>query len=267
MGVIVMSDDATKQARDTVLDRAEVLIAEVRAVAREMHLAASLAGVSDDGTCPIFFKDEVVHIALPWASVDQLQMTYVSRRMPADPVFMEQILDLVPTLEGKAFLDVGSYTGTFAMFVRRFLKPTSVHLFEPQNVMKDALLKTISANDGASDVRYHQVIIDEDDASHVIGAYSPTKLSEAKYLRREGGTLRARSIDSMAIADVGYINLDFPNAKVNAIRGAMATIEKDRPVLSVDLGARDIKEIRAIIEPLDYEAVRAGRNSIIFVPK
>ena len=262
-----MASDASPSDVETVLVRAEKLLVEGQKLLSELQGAVRLTGMSPDGTFPIFYQDQVVHIALPWAAVDNLQMSFATRRGPADIVFFEQLLDFIPTLEEKAFLDVGSYTGTFAMFVRRFLKPVVTHMFEPQNVMIDALHKTISVNDDAKDVVLHQAIIDEDDVAHAIGAYRPDKLSEVKYLRRDGGKLQSRSIDSFGIENVGYINFDFPNSKINAVKGAMQTIRRDRPVMTFDMGARDVKELQVALEPLDYEAIRAGRNSMIFLPK
>ena len=54
---------------------------------------------------------------------------------------------------------------------------------------------------------------------------------------------------------------------MNALRGAEKTLIKDRPVITLDLTARDIDEVRAFLEPLNYEDIRAGQHSIIFLPK
>ena len=253
---------------EAVLSRTEKLLIEASRLLSQMQVATRFnSAVRADGTCPIFYQDVVQHIALPWADFDQLQMHLLARRAPKDDVFLRQLFDLLPSLKGKALLDVGSFTASHAMMVRAILNPKETHLFEPQKTMTEALETTIAVNKADKDVTLHTDVIDEDGQEIVMSSYRPDRLSEAAYLRRAEGPLTAKSLDSYKFKNVGMICLDYNNAKVNALRGAAGILKKDRPVLTTDLTARDIDDVRAFLEPYDYEDVRAGQNSMIFLPK
>lgn len=253
---------------ESMLARAEKLMTEASRMLSQMQVATRFnSAIRADGTCPIFYQDVVQHIALPWADFEQLQMLLLARRAPKDEVFLRQLIDLIPSLEGRALIDVGSFTGSHAMMLRAILNPSETHLFEPQKTMTEALETTIAVNKADKDVTLHTDIIDEDGQEIIMSAYRPDRLSEATYLRRAEGPLKARSLDSYKFKKVGMICLDYNNAKINALRGAAAILKKDRPVLTTDLTARDIDEVRTFLEPYDYEDVRAGQNSMIFLPK
>ena len=253
-----------KSAEAIKLDR---LLDQARKLLDNMLAANRLNGLQADGTCPVFFEDEVFYITLPWAAFDTLQMKILAAHAPIDNVFLRQLFDLVPTLAGRNFIDAGSFTGCQALIIDRFLKPDQTHLFEPQKTMYAALKNTISVNDLEKTVHLHMDIIDEDDTVITLGAQRSHSLSETRFLRREGGSLRGKSIDELNISSVGLMNLDFNNSKIYALRGARKTIEADRPVIAVDLSGRDATEIKEFLEEFEYEHIRAGRHSMIFLPK
>lgn len=248
-------------------EQLERLLFEARAAIQDLRLAASLMRVASDGTGSIFYRDSVVHAALPWADVDHFQSRLLSRRTPEDELILTQLIDLIPSLAGRTLVDVGSFTGTTAFILRAFLAPDATHLFEPQAVMAEALQAAIEKNaKTGGPITLHRDILDEEGQEIEIGANTPVRLWQTRYLRREGGALKARALDSFDLGTVGLINVDFVNDKVPFLRGAMQTIERDRPVIVVDLSARDIDEVRAELSPRDYQDVRAGRNSMIFLP-
>lgn len=253
---------------DETMDAAERLLNEGRKLLAQMQAASRFSSaIRPDGTCPIFYDDTVVHIALPWGDFDTHQMQLIARHAPRDDVFLRQLFDLVPSLEGRAFIDVGSYTGTTAMITRAMLNPRETHLFEPQKTMKTALDITVTVNDADDDTTLHTDVVDEAGQEMTIGNYRADRLSDVSYLRRADGAMKAVALDDLGIDGVGLINLDYNNAKLPALRGAAGIIERDRPVITLDMSARDIEELREFIAPFDYEDVRAGQNSVLFLPK
>lgn len=258
---------AAPEAQASTEDAIEKLLGDARKVLTALQASSRLNALRPDGTCPVFYADEVFHIALPWSDVDGLQMQMLARRTAPDDVLMQQIFDLVPTLAGRTLIDVGSFTGTSALMMQRFLKPDAVHMFEPQQAMQEALATTLGANPDTSNITVHQTVIDEEGAQITRSASRPDRFSEASYLRREGGAITARSIDSFGFENVGLISMDFNNTKLNALKGAQETIARDRPVVVMDLTGRDTDEIRAFFEPHDYEYQRGGRHSMLMLPK
>ncbi|RCW88292.1 FkbM family methyltransferase [Paracoccus lutimaris] len=220
-----------------------------------------------DGTCPVFHLDEVFQIALPWASFESYQYRIVNRHSVPDPVLFTQLFDLIPTLAGKALLDIGSFTGLQALVIRRFMSPSHVHMIEPQNMLQAPLKRTIDANPEGCPVTLVQEIIDDETSAMAISAVRTERLSETSYLRRDGGKLKSKSIDRLKLKNIGMINLDIPGTKVYALKGAETMLKKQRPVVMVNLSGRDVVEMKAFMEPLSYDFVRLGAHSALFLPR
>ena len=262
-----MAKKPVEPAEPTQDEATERLMQEARRLISSLQAAGRLNAIREDGTVPVFYADEAFNIALPYSDIDSVQMQMLARRTATDDTLMQQILDMVPSLKGRALLDVGSYTGATAMMLHRFLTPDETHLFEPQNLMQEALATTIAKNPDTDNVTLHQVVIDEDGQSITRNASRPERLAEVGYLRREGGKITAKSIDSLGIKNVGMIHMDFGNTKIYALEGAKKTIEADRPVAILDLAGRDANEIRDFFEPFNYENQRVGRHAMMFLPK
>ncbi|MEL6570870.1 MAG: hypothetical protein AAFQ64_04375 [Pseudomonadota bacterium] len=261
-------DPEQNHTPETLLAAGERLLAEGRKLFNSLAGAAHYTtAMRPDGTCPIFYQDDVYYICLPFGDFDRYQMHMVARRTPHDPQLLVQLFDLLPDLKGKAFLDVGSFTGSFAMVVRGMLTPAETHLFEPQKTMHDAIQITISANGAEKDTTFHPDIIDDGTETMLMGTYRPHLLSETPYLRRADSKLQSKSIDALKIEKVGLINLHFHNSKMYALAGAKKTIERDLPFITTDLHGRDLKEMRELLNPLGYEEVGASQHTMIFVPK
>jgi len=242
---------------------------ELGRTASAIAASTRFQAVQEDGTYPIFYRDHVVNLALPWANVDHMQMRILEEMRPPDLTLLSQVIDIISSLKGRTLVDVGSFTGCHAMFLRAFLKPSATHLIEPQNVMQDALKRTIKANNGkskTSPVHLHQEIIDEDGKEMMINLVSPNKLAHTAYLSREGADLRARSIDSFKFGKVGLLILDYPNDKIHALRGAVKTIEKHRPVVLIDSSSRDVLEYREFMTERNYSMSHFGRAMSAFLP-
>lgn len=252
---------------DDVLARGERLLREATAVLNQMQAALRVQKLRADGTCPIFLNDEVVYIGLPYVAFDQKQEVLAARHMPEEPEMIVQLVDLVRTLEGLTMIEVGAGTGCNAMFFRAFLKPAKTILIEPQKILRSGLEQTIAANTALpGTAELLEVIIDEDDAELKLGMSRPNRTHEARYLRREGGPLRGTSVDSLKLKKVGLIHFDFMNEKINALNGSAKTIERDRPMVLIDLSGRDLQEIRDFFEARDYSEAKMGRTRHLFLP-
>ena len=245
----------------------ETLLTRARRLLDEMQTAVRLTTYDRQGTCPIFYNDSVFEIALPWAAIDRMQMSYVERRMPLDPLLIDQLIALIPTLRGRTLVDVGAFSGATAMILRHFLQPEHTHLIEPQNTLQDSLSMTILANAAETDTTLHQCIIDEADAEIAIGQYRPDRLSDIKYLRRNGGRFRAVALDSIDLGNVGLITLDYRNDKIYALRGGLEMITRERPFICVDISSGDLAEMRTFLEPLGYVDTPVGNQQAVFCPE
>lgn len=256
-----MTDDTNlNQPADDLLARAVRVLDRAE---QQLSLISNPVG----GTCPIFYDDCVFNVALPWASFDPYQYKIASRHGVIDTVVLTQLFDLLPSIEGRALIDVGSYTGLQALVMRQFMKPSVVHMIEPQKVMRASLERTIAANPEGAAIHLSDDIIGEDGATMGRAATRADRLSETAYLRKDNGKLSARGLDALGIQNVGLINLDIPGPKIYALRGAAALLRGDRPAVLTNLSGRDAPEIGAYMDEHDYEFVRVGDHAALYLPK
>ncbi len=256
----INQNETGQSPQDALLDRA-------KRVLDRLDQQINLMSNPVDGTCPVFHEDELFQIALPWASFDAYQNRIVTRRGVTDNVLYNQLFDLMPTLSGKALLDIGSYTGLQALVIRRFMSPSHVYMIEPQNMMQPLLRRTIDANPDGCPITLMQEVIDDETMPMAISAVRTERLSETQYLRRASGKLKSKSIDKLKLKNIGMINLDIPGSKIYALKGAETVLKKQRPVVMVNLSGRDATEMKEYMEPLSYEFVRIGAHAALFLPR
>ena len=248
---IVIPDDHFDRAR-RLLDRLEQQIA--------------LMSNPVAGTCAVFHEDEAFEIALPWAAFENYQFKIASRHAAPDPMLYTQLFDLIPSLAGKALLDIGAFTGLQGLIMRRFLEPSQLLMVEPQAMMQKHLGRTIAANPEGCPVTLLKAVIDDGTSVMQKSATRHERLADTSYLRRDSGKISATTIDALGLTDLGLINLDIPGAKIYALKGAEATLRDQRPPVLVNLSGRDATEIKEFMEPLGYEFVRLGNHGALLLP-
>jgi FkbM family methyltransferase len=164
------------------------------------------------------------------------------------------------------FLDVGANVGQSAMSFRLFNRASPIVSLEPNPTLRPelAFLKRWVLRENFS---YHMVgasaecgsrrlFVPYVDRSPITGEASFIP-EQAAALWWNGGrepTLRAYdveviSVDSLDLPRVAYIKIDVEGTADDVVRGALRTIERDRPVLLVEG-----PEVVDLVEPLGYAA-------------
>jgi FkbM family methyltransferase len=179
-------------------------------------------------------------------------------------------LDVVPetakaAMAGKDFLDVGAYYGDSAIFLLQY-QPRRIFAYEPTNNNHKILLQTIAMNKvsdkviavykGIGDVATTSTIAVCGIASSVLDE-SVVKKSEWKTETIEITTIDAECNDK----NVGLIKMDIEGFELFAVKGGLATIERDKPVLLISIyhTAKDFFEIppalRAVVPEYKFRYV------------
>lgn len=248
------------------VDADKMFLDPLRRLIDRMDRQVLLLGNDTAGTAPIFYDDAVFNIALPWASFEEYQFRILSRHAVPEPIFYTQLFDLLPSLAGKIMIDVGSYTGLQAMVMRHVMTPSHVVMIEPQAVLQPLLTRTIAANPDGCPVTLLQLVIDDGTQPMLRSNTQPGKLHDTAYLRRDGAPLTGTTLDSLDLGGMGLINIDIPGPKIYALRGAEATLRRDRPAVVVNVLGRDVDEMKEFMTGLEYEFVRVGERFAMFLP-
>lgn len=176
----------------------------------------------------------------------------------------EPELHLLPFLvdPNRHAIDGGAHRGSYCFFLSRMCP--QVYAFEPNPVMFDYLRRVVAAN-----VKIFNVALSDAQGE---ATFTVPRAADGEY-RNTSGTLQAaayrddvvqfkvpvRRLDDMGLENVGFIKLDVEGHELAAIAGARNIIERDRPVLLVEimdrLTGRPAAESVAAIEALGYRAM------------
>jgi len=82
------------------------------------------------------------------------------------------------------------------------------------------------------------------------------------YEARDGASVPLASIDSLGLDRVDLIKLDVEGMELEVLRGAMGTLRRFKPMLSVEILKSDAALIRGMLGELGYNDFPAGPNLI-----
>lgn len=184
-----------------------------------------------------------------------------------DETFLAQYMIPEPD---KCFVDVGAATGLWTLFVAK--AGGLVYSFEPSPKSYVVLKRKTQAYPNVH--AYPYALGDKDSIGRLgLAAFSlsGTMDAEIKGLHK-GGTIDipVRSLDSLGIANIGIIKIDTEGYETPILQGAKATIEKQRPLLIIEVHrgtgkaaktfAEELQKIEGILKAYGYTWVLHNRQ-------
>lgn len=162
-----------------------------------------------------------------------------------EPATVRVLVDHVRA--GDCVLDVGANVGVFTLLLAALVGPRgSVHAIEPVPALRSALKRQLALNPGlpvsvhafAAADRAGTATLHEGPAGHA-GLSSLRPLTEAAAEHR----VRALPIDDLGatLPRVALVKLDVEGAELKALRGIAALIERDRPLIVVEVTDRFLR--------------------------
>lgn len=171
----------------------------------------------------------------------------------------EPELRILPALvePGALALDVGANRALYTIRLRDLAR--GVHAFEPVPELAARLRAAFP------DVTVHQVAL-SDQAGHVVlrlpgGNTSWATIEPGNTLEKAKGRMRevevtTARLDDLPILGIGFAKIDVEGHELAVLAGARATLQRDRPVLLVELEERHtegaLQRAADALEPLDY---------------
>lgn len=138
-------------------------------------------------------------------------------------------------VQDKAFIDAGAYVGDSSLVFLQY-QPKTVFAFEPsvnnQKLFKDTMARNAVASEqvvlvpeGLSDVEGEISFYDTQDGMNSLETQGPStvKLTTLDLFAEEKGV------------EIGFIKADLEGMGLKMLRGAIETIQRDRPVLSLSI--------------------------------
>ena len=182
----------------------------------------------------------------------------VRKNMKRGEAELRVLADIVPA--GRIAVDVGAHKGVYSRVLSGLA--SHVHAFEPNPNAYRWLERALPGN-----VTPHPIALSDCDGeadlyvprhgrriSGTAGSLNPRK---ARIPHRTVRTT-TRTLDSIAVGDVGFIKIDVEGAEAQVLSGARCTIATFRPVLQIELEERhtgqSIERSIAEVVALGYSA-------------
>lgn len=200
-----------------------------------------------------------------WWLPDGVETDIVIQAMRAGRVFEPEVVETVARYSrpGSVILDVGSNFGQMAVLFSRITGPEgTVHAFEADPFTFELLQKNIAENSCAHNIIAHpgaiwhesglSLIYPEPDFSR-FGSFGSFGIDPRA---SEGRRVESLTIDSLDIqGDVSVIKVDVQGSDLNALRGAVQTIERCKPAIIFEYEVTLQEQFGTCLA--DYEALIA----------
>ena len=167
---------------------------------------------------------------------------------------------ITASIKGRDIIDGGAYWGDSALVLNGYA-PRKIISFEPQPDTYKKLQKVIADNGLSNVVTVHACIGDRNGETilYTEGMVSGSSVRDIQPVLNNQGkatyTVEMVDIDTYVKQNdlnVGFIKLDIEGSESAAIRGALETIKKNRPILSVAVyhDPKDLFDIKPLIEEM-----------------
>jgi FkbM family methyltransferase len=173
----------------------------------------------------------------------------------------------------KTAVDVGANIGTVSYFLSKYSKAT--HAFEINPAVAERLEQAKLSNTtvyriGLSDsVQWARLRVPIADFGPVYGSGTIERANELDGDKASEYEVRVSTLDNFNIPDVGIIKIDVEGHELAVLRGARATLERDRPSLIVEilerLNGNSFSQIIEYTASLSYKCYRLSDNGFVEV--
>jgi FkbM family methyltransferase len=139
---------------------------------------------------------------------------------------------------GRTVLDIGANIGAHTVDLSRLAGSAGVvHAFEPQRLMFQLLCANVALN-SCTNVFTHQAAVGAASDTMLVPSLDPGERHNYGGLSlldaRSGEPVPVLTIDSLDLSDCQFIKLDVEGMETEALHGAVATIERFRPIMYVE---------------------------------
>ncbi|MHA1335984.1 MAG: FkbM family methyltransferase [Promethearchaeota archaeon] len=140
---------------------------------------------------------------------------------------------IIKKIENKDFIDGGAFIGDSAYVFEKRYNPNKIYAFEPDKKNYYLLLKTIKLNN------LNKVIPINKGLHNIKKRLNLKSMNSGSFICKQGDqNIQLIKIDDFVFEnniDVGLIKLDIEGFELNAIKGAIKTIKKFKPVLLISI--------------------------------
>jgi FkbM family methyltransferase len=197
---------------------------------------------------------------------DWIKSNYIKKGLAWEPYLNKVFSQYVKP--GDVVVDIGGNIGTHTMNLAKLVGLEGrVHVFEPQMKLYTELLMNMKLNHSSNVIPYRVALGASERSAELV---HPCSTNEGMgYIDDQGDeTVVMRTLDSYCLDNVSLIKINIEGYEIEALKGSLETIERNKPVLVVEIFGTDSREDRLnFIRGLGYSVSHLEGNSFLCIPK
>lgn len=157
------------------------------------------------------------------------------------------------TIKDSLVLDVGANIGNHSLYYLNECNAKGVICFEPVQDTYNILKKNIEINGLDTRAKLMNVAVGISSAKADVGVYDINNIGGTTIELTDSGNIDVVSIDELNIQErVGLIKMDVEGFEIPAIKGAMKTISRYKPYLSIEIRESNFEEACQMLSAIGY---------------
>jgi len=158
---------------------------------------------------------------------------------------------------GGVIVNVGANTGNHSLFFAAAMDAQRVIVFEPNPIAGHHLRRTIEANGLTNiDTSHLGAGLGSESGRMNVDSGRRGHLGTTRLVADDAGEVEIRTLDDSVEGRVDFIKIDVESMELDVLNGARRLIERDPPVLLVEVEDTNIPPFLALIENLGYRVNR-----------
>ena len=156
-------------------------------------------------------------------------------------------------------IDVGAHVGYFSIYMAQDF--ANVIAFEPVPSNTHCWRKNLSAK---TNVKLFECALGDTITPLCIS--QPHKINSGSWeISRSGYPVEQNRLDSFGLSNVDYIKLDIQGYELNALLGALNTINQNKPIVQIEMSSKDcIQRAGSLMSKLGYAPVEQLKDDVIW---
>ena len=179
--------------------------------------------------------------------------------MPAHRIIDKYLKD------NSVILDIGANIGSHTLYWAIERKAKKVYSFEPFDMIYEILEANVKLNSLQDVVTTYSFGLSDEECRAKKGFVYNKNLGSTKFLKQENGEATLKALDSLEIPEkIDLIKIDVEGHEVEVLKGALKTLEKNKPILVIESFDKKA-ELEEVIFPLGYvqvDTIREGEDYV-----
>jgi len=211
-------------------------------------------------------KGRIIKFYLP-VKKDWIQQQIIVKNDFYELDLLKKVEKYIP--KGTNILDIGSNIGNHIIYFSKILGARKVYGFEPQKNVFEILKKNIELNKLERKTQIFNFGLGKEESSAKLDEIEKNNCGGNSIKKAKEGDLKIKVLDKLFIKDkINFIKIDTEGFEKDVLLGAKKTIQKNNPVVWVEVDRNNKDFVNKYFTELGYSKKKfLDKENWVFIPK